>query len=104
MIVVSLDRLQTFIKRHKRGVDAKPDLLSWYWEVKDTTWTTPHDIKAQYPKASILKGGVVIFNIRGNEFRLITGINYQVGVVVVEWVGTHREYDKVSAEKMTWKE
>ena len=46
----------------------------------------------------------MIFNIRGNEFRLITRMNYQVGVVVVEWVGTHGEYDKVSAEKVTWKE
>lgn len=104
MIVVSLDRLEAFIARHKRGADVKPELLSWYWEAKARTWRTPHDVKAQYPKASILKGGVVIFNIRGNEFRLITRINYQVGVVVVEWIGTHGEYDKVSAEKVTWKE
>ncbi|MDB5550795.1 MAG: higB 1 [Rhizobium sp.] len=61
-------------------------------------------MKTHYPKASILKAGVVIFNIRGNEFRLITRINYQVGAVVVEWVGTHREYDKIIAEKVTWKE
>lgn len=104
MIIVSLERLHSFISRHKRGGDAKADLLAWYWLVKNVVWRTPHDVKEHYPRASILKGGVVIFNIRGNEFRLITRINYQVGVLVVEWVGTHREYDKVSAETVTWKE
>lgn len=104
MIIVSLERLHSFIGSHKRGADAKADLLAWYWLTKDARWHTPHEVKEHYPKASILKGGIVIFNIRGNEFRLITRINYQVGVVVVEWVGTHREYDKVTAEKVTWKE
>ena len=104
MIVISLERLHRFIDRHKRGTEARGDLLAWHRLAKDALWKTPHDVKAQYPKASVLKGGVVIFNIRGNEFRLITRINYQVGVVVVEWVGTHREYDKVSAEDVTWKE
>ena len=98
MIVVSLERLESFIGNHKRGSDAKNDLLAWYWLTKNAAWKSPHEIKQSYPKASILKGGIVIFNIRGNEFRLITRINYRVGVVVVEWVGTHKEYDKVSAE------
>jgi mRNA interferase HigB len=104
MIVVSLDRLQAFITAHKRGSEAKADLLSWYWQTKSENWKSPHDLKASFPKASILKGGVVIFNIRGNEFRLITRINYQASVVLIEWVGTHKEYDKVSAESVKWKE
>jgi mRNA interferase HigB len=104
MIVVSFDRLHTFIGRHKRGSDAKPDLLSWYWHSKSATWRNPHDVKASYPKASILKGGVVIFNIRGNEFRLITRINFQTAVVLVEWIGTHQEYDRIAAEDVKWKE
>lgn len=104
MIIVSLERLHSFANNRKRGVDAKAaDLPAWYWLVNDARCNTPHDVKAHYPKASVLKGGVVIFNIRGNEFRLISRVNCQVGVVVVEWVGTHREYDKVSAEKVTWK-
>jgi mRNA interferase HigB len=104
MIIVSLDRLHAFIGRHKRGGDTKAELLSWYWHSKSAAWRSPHDVKASYPKASILKGGVVIFNIRGNEFRLVTRINYQAGVVVVEWIGTHKEYDKISAENVRWKE
>lgn len=104
MIVVSLERLHSFTGGHKRGAEAKSDLLAWYWVAKAARWKTPHDIKQDYPKASVLKGGVVIFNIRGNEFRLITRIDYRVGVVVVEWVGTHKDYDKVSAERVTWKE
>jgi mRNA interferase HigB len=104
MIVVSLDRLHSFISGHKRGSDAKGDLLAWYWSTKEVAWRTPHDVKARHPKASVLKGGAVIFNIRGNEFRLVTRINFKVGVVVVEWIGTHAEYDRISAEKVAWKE
>jgi mRNA interferase HigB len=104
MIIVSLDRIHGFIERHKRGLDARADLLSWFWEAKAAGWKSPHDVKSRYPKASILKGGVVIFNIRGNEFRLIKRVNYQAGVVLIEWIGTHKEYDKIIAENVTWKE
>lgn len=104
MIVVSLDRLHAFIGTHKRGSEAKSDLLAWYWQARSETWKTPHDVKTRFPKASILKGGVVIFNIRGNEFRLITRINFQATVVMIEWVGTHKEYDRISAESVKWKE
>jgi len=55
-------------------------------------------VKASYPKASILKGGRVVFNIKGNDFRLVVRIQYQAGIVAVRFFGTHAEYDRIDAE------
>jgi mRNA interferase HigB len=56
------------------------------------------DVKASYPKASILKAGRVVFNIKGNDYRLIARVQYQAGVLAIRFFGTHAEYDKVDAE------
>jgi mRNA-degrading endonuclease HigB of HigAB toxin-antitoxin module len=61
-------------------------------------WRTPEDVKASYPKASILKGGRVVFNIKGNDYRLVARIQYQAGVLAVRFFGTHAEYDRIDAE------
>jgi mRNA interferase HigB len=55
-------------------------------------------VKASYPKASILKAGRVVFNIKGNDYRLIARVQYQAGIIAVRFFGTHSEYDKVDAE------
>jgi mRNA interferase HigB len=62
------------------------------------TWTDPAAIKAQYRSASILKGQRVVFNIKGNDYRLVVEINYKAEVVYIRWVGTHEEYDGIDAE------
>lgn len=62
------------------------------------SWQTPQDIKRSHPKASILKGGRVVFNIKGNDFRLIAVVQYVDGVLVIRFFGTHDEYDRIDAE------
>jgi mRNA interferase HigB len=61
-------------------------------------WRTPDDVKASYPKASILKGSRVVFNIKGNDYRLIASVQYQARVLAIRFFGTHAEYDKTDAE------
>ena len=61
-------------------------------------WRTPEDVKASYPKASILKAGRVVFNIKGNDFRLVARVQYQAGVLMIRFFGTHAEYDEVDVE------
>ncbi len=63
-------------------------------DVGGSRWRTPQDIKDKYASASMLERNTVIFNVRGNEYRLVTVVAYQTGVVVVEWIGTHTEYTK----------
>ncbi len=74
--------------------DAGPQVDAWIAEVMEAKWTTPAHLKARYPKASILSSNRVVFNLNGNRYRLVVLINYTVGVVVVERIGTHAEYSR----------
>lgn len=91
MKVVGLERLARFSARH---ANAKRALDFWLLVVGRERWRNPHDIKARYSSADFLSANRVIFNIKGNHYRLVTGINYEIGAVAIEWVGTHAEYDK----------
>lgn len=95
MKVLSRDKLTKFSKKHARSKGA---LDAWFDEVSgnECAWNTTHDIKDRYPSADFLADNRVIFNIKGNHYRLVVKVRYQNGIVVVEWVGTHAEYDKKS--------
>ena len=73
-------------------------LKAWYREAVSAKWSNPTELKQKFRKASILKTGRVVFNICGNKFRLIVGVNYSVKIVYVKWLGTHAEYDGINAE------
>lgn len=104
MIIVSLERIDNFIKKNKRGQEAAGALRSWHSEAKKAQWISPLELKLSYPNARSIGQGVVIFNVKGNHFRLVTKINYQTTVVMINFIGTHAEYDKIKAEDVTWKE
>lgn len=89
MKLLGLKTLKEFKERH---ADAKSQIESWEAEVQDAQWATPHDLKRRYPKASLVKDKV-IFDICGNKYRLLTKVNYQYKMVLVEKVGNHKEYD-----------
>ena len=91
MKVLGRDKLTKFYKKH---ANAKSALESWFFEANTATWATPQDIKNQYRSADFLAGNRVIFNIKGNHYRLVVKVRYQNGIALVEWVGTHAEYDK----------
>jgi mRNA interferase HigB len=61
-------------------------------------WRTPEDVKRAHPKASILKGSRVVFNIKANDYRLIAVVAYREGVVMIRFFGSHEDYDQVDAE------
>ena len=70
-------------------------LLDWYNTVKQCHWNTPNDVKQTYGNASIVGNDRVVFNIKGNDYRLITEIDYAYQLVFIIWVGTHKNYDKI---------
>ncbi|SAL00237.1 type II toxin-antitoxin system HigB family toxin [Caballeronia ptereochthonis] len=94
MRIVAKKTLLTFIQKHGQAEQA---LLAWYSEAAKAVWSTPQDIRNQYASASFIGRNRVVFNIRGNEFRLIVAVAYQVGVAYIKFVGTRAEYDKVDA-------
>jgi len=82
--------LDAFTQAH---ADVKGQVEAWLAEVRDSSWATPHELKARYPRASMLSGNRVVFNLKGNRYRLLVRVNYKNGIVVVERIGTHAEYD-----------
>jgi len=101
MIVIGTDVVEAYFATHDghRGIKAaRAQYDAWLAIVSASQWKTPADVKKAHPKASILKGGRVVFNIKANDYRLISLIQYQAGVVMIRFFGSHAEYDKVDAE------
>jgi mRNA interferase HigB len=101
MIVIGADTVEAYFaaRAGHRGVRAaRSQFDAWHKLVDGAEWRTPEDVKALCPKASILKAGRVVFNIKGNDYRLIAIVKYQAGVVMVRFFGTHAEYDAIDAE------
>lgn len=78
--------------------DSKQSLEAWFYEAKTAQWKNSADIKARYNTASIINSERVVFNIRGNKYRLVVRINYQSGTVFIRFLGTHKMYDKIDVE------
>ena len=94
MRIISRKALREFWEKHP---DAEQPLRAWYANVKRANWQTPADVKSDYRTASFLAKNRVVFNIKGNRYRLIVAIHYQYGSIYIRFVGTHAEYDRVDA-------
>ena len=97
MRVIAKGTLRDFLLKH---ADCEQALKSWYDEADKSSWKHPNDIKLEYPFASILSDNRVVFNIKGNSYRLIVKISYPYQMVWVRFIGTHAEYDKINAAKI----
>ena len=93
MRVISRRALREFWGKHP---DAERPLQVWYANVKRADWKTPSDVKAAYRNVSIVENNRVVFNIKGNTYRLVVAIDYQYGIVYIRFVGTHQAYDKIN--------
>jgi len=88
---------RTIIKFYEKYPNSKTALEVWYADAKKSIWNTPDDIKRVYSSASFLADNRVVFNIKGNDYRLIVHIDYLRKFVRVKFIGTHSEYDKINA-------
>lgn len=91
MKVLARNKLIDFMRKH---ASSRKALEAWFAEAERSDWQTPQDIKNRFSSADFLADNRVIFNIKGNHFRLVVKVRYRNGIVVVEWVGTHAEYSK----------
>lgn len=101
MIVIGSDLVERYFAArlgHKGIRAARSQYDVWLAIADGAEWQNPEDVKRSHPKASILKGSRVVFNIKGNDFRLVAALNYQAGVLVIRFFGNHTEYDKIDAE------
>lgn len=97
MRIIALSTLKAFWEKHP---DAELPLRSWYAEASRAEWKTPADIKAAYRSASFVANRRVVFNIKGNDYRLVVAVKYGLGLMYIRFIGTHNQYDKIDVEKI----
>lgn len=99
MRIIAVKTLKNYWEKFHQVEQA---LLSWYEDTSTTDRANPNELKAQYRNASVLTDKRVIFNIHGNAYRLIVDIEYRLKIVFIVWFGTHKEYDKIDAKKVSY--
>ncbi len=95
MRIIAKKILRDFWEVHP---DCEQQLKAWYQGTSKAEWEDPNKIKLEYPGASFLADNRVVFNIKGNHYRLIVKINYDYQMIWIRFVGTHAEYDKINAK------
>lgn len=95
MRIIALSTLRTFWTAHPA---AETPLRAWYGLASRVNWKTPADIKAAYRNASFTRNNRVVFNIKGNDYRLVAAVRYDKEVIYIRFVGTHRQYDDIDVE------
>jgi len=103
--VIARNTLVRFVARlagHKDYRVVKAALDAWFHEARQAEWKTPADVKEYYRNASIVGADRVVFNIKGNDYRLVTAIDYRRGIVFIKWLGSHKEYDKIDVRTVQY--
>ena len=95
--IIAKSTLRKFWENHR---DSEQYLKTWYDTVLNANWKSPHDIKNTYANASILNNGRVVFNIKGNSYRLVVRFNFEKEWAFIRFVGTHNDYDKIDANRI----
>ncbi len=95
MRIIAISVLRQFWEKHP---DSEQSIKAWVDEARKAQWAQPSEIKALYRSASILKNRRVVFNIKGNDYRLVAAVAFKLSVVYVKFIGTHAQYDKIDAE------
>jgi len=94
MRIIALRALRDFWDAHP---DAEIPLRSWYAAASRAAWRSPADVKAAYRNASFIANNRIVFNVKGNDYRLVVAVHYNRGMMFIRFVGTHREYDRIDA-------
>jgi mRNA interferase HigB len=103
--VIARSTLREFVealKGTKNYTPVKTALDAWFHEAEAANWKNPAEVKAAYANASIVGNDRVVFNIKGNSFRLVVAVDYLRQVVFIKWVGSHADYDRIDAAKVSY--
>ena len=97
MRITNISEVERYRRRYR---DAAARLNLWKEQVSEASWSTPHDAQREMPGVTPIGGGRLIFNIKGNHYRLVAFVNYELGTVHVRFFGTHAEYDEITAKEV----
>ena len=105
MRIIARKTLRQFVEKLRGSKDhkaVKSALDAWFHEVLHAEWNTPADVLKAYANASIVGPDRVVFNIKGNDYRLVVAINYRHQIVFIKWIGTHGDYDKIDVKTVKY--
>jgi mRNA interferase HigB len=103
MRIIARRTLREFVERRRGYKDhsaLKAALDAWFDEVKKARWSSAADVKRSYATASIVSADRIVFNIKGNDYRLIVATDFDRGIVWIKWIGTHKDYDKIDVREV----
>ncbi len=95
----------SFIESKRRAADygaVRAAVNAWYAEASRAQWNNMADIKMAYASASVVTSDRVVFNIKGNDYRLVVAIDFEKSIVWIKWIGTHKEYDKIDVKEVKY--
>ena len=98
MSIIARRTLREFVDRlegHKDRPAVKAALDAWFDEVSKAEWASSADVKRLYATASIVSAERIVFNIKGNDYRLVVSVDFEKGIVWIKWIGTHKAYDRI---------
>ena len=98
----TLSRFVPTLRGRKTQAAVKAALDAWYYEASHAAWKNPADVKKSCATASILSPERVVFSIKGNDYRLVTAVQYRRQIVYVKWIGSHAEYDSIDANTVRY--
>lgn len=105
MRIIARRSLREFLKsRAGRGDHGalKAALDAWFDEVRRAKWKSTADVKRQYATASVVTAERIVFNIKGNDYRLVAAVDFEKAIVWIKWIGTHRDYDQIDVKKVKY--
>jgi mRNA interferase HigB len=103
MRIIARSTLHAFaasLAGHKDQRAVKAALDSWFAEVKKARWSSTADIKKRYATASIVSAERIVFNVKGNSYRLVIAVDFGKSIVWIKWTGTHKAYDRIDVVKV----
>ena len=103
MRIIARRTLREFVEArrgHKDQAALQAALDAWFDEVRKARWSSAADIKRSYATASIISADRVVFNVKGNDYRLVVAIDFEKSIVWIKWIGTHRDYDKIDVREV----
>jgi mRNA interferase HigB len=103
MRIIARRTLREFVDS-RAGYRDRPALRAaldaWFAEVRRARWSSTADVKRLYASASIVSGDRIVFNIRGNAYRLVIAVDFEKGIVWIKWIGTHRDYNRIDVKEV----
>jgi mRNA interferase HigB len=103
MRIIARRTLRDFIRSrvgHKDQPALKAALGAWFDEVRKARWTSTADVKRRYATASVVTADRIVFNIKGNDYRLVVSVDFDKGIVWIKWIGSHRDYDRIDVREV----